>query len=170
MRHLFVYGTLRWCLIPEPYRPRPIAGANPGDGDVPPLWDAETFPGLLQAVFQRLSYAGIGRAKGRLYDLGAYPGAVLDAEAPSEIVGDVYLLPPDPAVLVSLDAYEDYDARYPERSLFRRVPVTVALENGQHLDCWMYVYNGDISQATLIPGGDYVQYRRWNMTTVARAV
>ncbi|MCS7166480.1 MAG: gamma-glutamylcyclotransferase family protein [Gemmatales bacterium] len=164
MRHLFVYGTLRWCLLPEPYRPRCAPGVAPPSAQFvgAPLWNEENFPGLLQAVMQKLSYAGTGQVWGRLYDLGPYPGAVLEKDAGSVITGDVYYLPPDPAVLVSLDAYEDYDARYPERSLFRRVPVSVTMLGGQHLDCWIYVYNGDISRARLIPDGDYLQYRRWN--------
>jgi len=175
MRHLFTYGTLRWSLLPESYRPRPMPGVRPPEtqNEVPPVWNEENFPSLLQAVFQRLQYAGTGRVPGRLYDLGDYPGAVLDPQAEGQIVGDVYLLPPDPAVLVSLDAYEDYDPRYPERSLFRRVPVTVTLETGQHLDCWMYVYNRDVAQAAPIEGGDYVQYRQWNYAArslVPRAV
>ncbi|GBD35165.1 hypothetical protein HRbin36_00270 [bacterium HR36] len=168
MRHLFAYGTLRWNLLPEAYRPRPLPGVNPPATDpaTPPLWNAETFPGLLQAVCQRLSYAGTGRVAGRLYDLGSYPGAVLGSQPVHTIVGDVYLLPPDPAVLVSLDAYEDYDPRYPERSLFRRVPVTVTLEDGRHLDCWMYEYHRDVSQAPPIPGGDYVEHWRWNIAGI----
>ncbi|MDW8222783.1 MAG: gamma-glutamylcyclotransferase family protein [Gemmatales bacterium] len=164
MRHLFVYGTLRWSLIPDAYRPKCAPGVlPPAEGSsLTPLWHQENFPGLLQAVLQQVTYGGTGQVRGRLYDLGPYPAAVVDANADSVIVGDVYLLPPDPAVLVSLDAYEEYDARYPERSLFRRVPVTVTLENEQHLDCWIYVYNRDLSHAILIPQGDYLQYRRWN--------
>lgn len=162
MRHLFVYGTLRWSLLPEAYRPAIARGVTPPAVSATPLWNEEQFPELLRAVSQRLQYAGSGQVRGRLYDLGPYPAAVVDPQADSDIHGDVYWLPPDPAVLVSLDAYEGYDACYPERSLFRRVPVQVRLDDGRTIECWMYVYNRDLGDAVIIPEGDYVAYRRWN--------
>jgi gamma-glutamylcyclotransferase (GGCT)/AIG2-like uncharacterized protein YtfP len=163
-RHLFAYGTLRWALLPPAHRPGLARDVTPPPEQslVNPIWNEEQFPELLRAVFERLRYAGTARVRGRLYDLGPYPAAILDPQADGDIVGDVYLLPPDPAVIVSLDAYEGYDARYPERSLFRRVPVAVRLTDNQTMPCWMYVYNRPLDNAIPIPEGDYLAYRRWN--------
>ena len=94
--HLFLYGTLRPELVP----PR----ANPLTATLTPV--------------------GRGTIRGRLYDLGSYPGAVLDAAA-DRIVGQVCRLPDEAAeALAALDRYEDYDPARPESSLYVRVPVT----------------------------------------------
>jgi gamma-glutamylcyclotransferase (GGCT)/AIG2-like uncharacterized protein YtfP len=75
--YLFVYGTLLPELAPQ---------------------------AVLNEVRQFL-WLGQGAACGRLYDLGDYPGAILDAAAETRIVGQVCQLPDNPAVLEALDAY-----------------------------------------------------------------
>ena len=66
MQHVFVYGTLRAGESNDIHR---AAERNAGVAD----------PVLV----------GSGRIRGRLYDFGAYPGVVLDADA-SSVHGDVY--------------------------------------------------------------------------------
>jgi len=110
---LFVYGTLR-----------------PGHA-----------PSEIADAVRTLEPVGPGTIRGRLYNLGAYPGVVLDDPAGEEVHGEVFLVP-HPATLARLDAYEDYRPRDPENSLFRRVKTTVTLSNGARELCWVYVYNG----------------------------
>jgi gamma-glutamylcyclotransferase (GGCT)/AIG2-like uncharacterized protein YtfP len=129
--HLFLYGTLR-----------------PG-----------LAPGRLAKVVGRLEHIGIGSIPGRLYDLGPYPGAILDPSAATHVVGDVSKLPVGPAALAAFDAYEGYGPASGERSLYRRVATPVTLENGTQIECWVYVYNRNSIGETLIEGGDYLAWR-----------
>lgn len=129
--HLFIYGTL----LPEraPY-------------------------GMADAV-RKLQYIGRASVRGRLYDLGEYPGAVLDSSSRMKIVGRVYALPDSGDVLKSLDEYEGFNPQDRDNSLFVRQQAKVTLEDGQRLPCWIYVYNQDVGRAKLISGGDYLKYQ-----------
>jgi len=126
--HLFVYGTL----LPE------------------------QAPAEMVAVLRRLRHETPGHVRGRLYDLGAYPGAILDPSADTVIRGRVFALPDDGTVLAVLDAYEGFDPTDPTRSLFSRTRARVGLSDGREVDCWMYVYNRDLRDAPQIAGGAFV--------------
>jgi gamma-glutamylcyclotransferase (GGCT)/AIG2-like uncharacterized protein YtfP len=126
--YLFVYGTLLPHLAP---------------------------PAVVNEVRQFI-WLGRGTARGRLYDLGAYPGAILDAAAETRIVGQVCQLPDNPAVLEALDAYEGYYYADPSPdSLFVRTTTRVSLADGRELDCWIYVYNREVSDEPLLADGDF---------------
>lgn len=112
-QYLFVYGTL-------------LPGRAP----------AEIAP-----TVDRLRTVGDGFVRGRLYDLGEYPGIVLD-ETGEEIPGKIFRLPKEPEVLKRLDEYEEFDAAQPEGSLFVRKEWPVTRKDGNRkLVCWVYVYN-----------------------------
>jgi gamma-glutamylcyclotransferase (GGCT)/AIG2-like uncharacterized protein YtfP len=128
--HLFVYGTLLPDLAPESVR----------------------------ELVGRLRPRGPASVPGRLCDLGPFPGAILSDEAATGVQGQVFELPDDPGLLAALDAYEGFDPRRPEASLFVRVGRTVTLADGGTVSCWVYVYNDNPGDAPLIEGGDY---RRW---------
>jgi gamma-glutamylcyclotransferase (GGCT)/AIG2-like uncharacterized protein YtfP len=110
--HLFIYGTL------HPDRaPREIAPAA-----------------------RRLVPHARGTIRARLYNLGAYPGVILDDTAPP-VRGQVFTVP-DGETLAALDVYEDYRTADPANSLFLREETVVTLDDGSHQTCWVYVYNG----------------------------
>jgi gamma-glutamylcyclotransferase (GGCT)/AIG2-like uncharacterized protein YtfP len=109
--HIFLYGTLR-------------------PGHAPPE---------IAAAVSRLHWIGAGMVRGRLYDLGAYPGLVLDDSA-SEVRGEVFTVP-DAETLARMDAYEGFYPGDSAASLYLRVKAAVALENGPIEACWVYVYN-----------------------------
>src|SRR5579871_961031 len=75
-RYLFAYGTLQPGLAPPEIAP----------------------------LVARLEPLGPGSIPGLLYDLGEYPGAILDPASPRTIWGTVFKLPADPTLLVQLDA------------------------------------------------------------------
>ncbi len=114
---LFVYGTLR-----PGHAPARVAG-----------WVATFIP------------QGAATVRGRLYDLGAYPGVVLDEEADT-VHGELFSLPDDPELLSRLDAYEDYRPREPAESLFLRVRTIATSQDGTSHECWIYVYNRTVPQ------------------------
>jgi gamma-glutamylcyclotransferase (GGCT)/AIG2-like uncharacterized protein YtfP len=102
----------------------------------------------LHAVLARGATAvGEGRARGRLLDLGAYPGLVQGA---GRVQGEVYRLD-DPELLPVLDREEGYN--------FERRRAIVTLAGGRRVRVWLYRYRGPRERARLIPDGNYRRAR-----------
>lgn len=130
-QYLFVYGTLQ-----------------PGRA-----------PAEIAPIVRRLRTVGDGFVRGHLYDLGEYPGVVLD-ETGEEIPGKIFRLPEEPEVLKRLDEYEEFDAAQPEGSLFVRKECPVTRRNGnKNLICWVYVYNQHAGVAPNTVSGDFPKTR-----------
>ena len=110
-------------------------------------------PAAMTSAAGRLRPIGEGRVQGALYDFGPYPGAILDAASEHIILGTVYELPADPAVLSQLDKYEDCYPDAPALSQYLRVLHPVVLASGETLDCWMYVYNRNVRSARIVESG-----------------
>jgi gamma-glutamylcyclotransferase (GGCT)/AIG2-like uncharacterized protein YtfP len=113
----------------------------------------------LNKTVQRLRWVGRASMPGSLYDLGDFPGAILDANSSGRILGEVHELPNDAGVLAVLDQYEEFDPTDPAGSLFIRVRATATLEDGRKLPCWVYQYNRDPGTAQQIASGDYAAWR-----------
>jgi len=96
-------------------------------------------PAEIASAVRRLTSIGAATVRGRLLDLGAYPGVLLDTTAPV-IPGELFLVPDD-ETLAALDAYEDFRPASPEASLFLRVEAAATLPDGSSLNCWVYIYN-----------------------------
>lgn len=85
---------------------------------------------------------------GSLYDLGAFPGVVLD-ESGSKVVGEVYEV--DDEILNELDDFE-------ATSNYLRQQVEISLGNERKL-CWIYVPDPEFySPRILIASGDWIEY------------
>jgi gamma-glutamylcyclotransferase (GGCT)/AIG2-like uncharacterized protein YtfP len=125
--YLFVYGTL----------------AN------------ENVPEEIASTVRRLKYVGDGFIFGRLYDLGEYPGAVLDGDRRNKVFGKIFELPDDREVLECLDAYEAFDPQQPSKSLFVRRRTTISRPKQPPLMGWMYEYRGNVGALPLIEDGQY---------------
>lgn len=110
-------------------------------------------PGPLAQALRDATPRGTGRVPGRLFHLGGYPGGVPDPAADTRIVGEVFDLPDSPELLQTLDAYEGFDPESPDRSLFRRCELDVALDSGGSTRCWIYAFHGETRGAPRI-GGD----------------
>jgi acetylornithine/N-succinyldiaminopimelate aminotransferase len=117
--HIFVYGTLR----------------------------PDFAPPEMQEIVGRWRRVGSATVLGQLYDLGEYTGAVLDANTSTRVIGEVFALPNDPALLPTLDEYEGFDPDAPEQSLFQRVKTEVTLGDGAKQESWIYVYNRQAASA-----------------------
>jgi gamma-glutamylcyclotransferase (GGCT)/AIG2-like uncharacterized protein YtfP len=129
---LFTYGTLRSGHAPDEIAP----------------------------AVEKLLPVGRGSVHGLLYDLGGYPGAILDPASPQKIYGTVSQLPPDENFLRLLDEYEGFDRDAPNNGLFIRTLRPVVLSTGRTLPCWIYVYNGPLGSACVVPDGRYLKKRR----------
>jgi gamma-glutamylcyclotransferase (GGCT)/AIG2-like uncharacterized protein YtfP len=92
----------------------------------------------------RSELLGRGQVRGRLVDLGSYPGAVPDAAG--VVHGEVYRVV-EPALWATLDSAEG-----PQ---YHRREVTVRSEDGRELAASMYWYVGPLDRGVPIPGGDY---------------
>jgi len=125
--YLFTYGTLQPGLAPL---------------DIAPAVN------MLRPV-------GDGVVYGLLYDLGDYPGAILDPLSKQQIHGTIFQLPENIDILPPLDGYEDFDANSPATSLFLRELHSAVLTGGETLPCWIYVYNGKPDPARILPGGRF---------------
>lgn len=125
--HLFVYGTLR-------------AG----------------FPAH-HVLAGRAEFAGTGHVPGRLYDTGRYPAAVASTGEGERVRGELYRLPADDGgeLLMVLDGYEGHVPHSPERSLFVRVALAVARDDGTRTDAWVYLFNRSVDGLARIASGDY---------------
>jgi gamma-glutamylcyclotransferase (GGCT)/AIG2-like uncharacterized protein YtfP len=96
-------------------------------------------PAEIASAVRRLVPHARGTIRARLYNLGAYPGVILDATA-APIPGEVFLVP-EAATLARLDAYEDYRPADPANSLFLREKTVVTFDDGTTQVCWVYTYN-----------------------------
>ena len=127
-QHLFVYGTLRPSEAPEE----------------------------IASIVKRFRRLGSAYVRGRLYDLGEFPGAVLDPSSRTMIHGELVALPSDERILAALDRYEEFKPLAPKKSLFIRKKAQVLMANGNSCEGWIYVYNRPLGNAKLVRGGDYL--------------
>ena len=89
----------------------------------------------------------------RLFDLGDYPGAVIDADAPGKIQGVLRKIDDPETVLGVLDIYEGFGIDQPQPNEFVRVLTEVETVQGAVLS-WIYVYNLSLENLPEITG-DY---------------
>jgi gamma-glutamylcyclotransferase (GGCT)/AIG2-like uncharacterized protein YtfP len=99
-------------------------------------------PAEIASAARRLKSLGPATIRATLYNLGAYPGAILDTSA-VPIPGELFSVP-DAPTLARLDWYEDFRPDSPADSLFLRVETTATLPDGSQVPCWVYVYNGEV--------------------------
>ena len=96
-----------------------------------------------------------GKVKGKLYDIGEYPGAVLD-DSDKYIYG-VILQIEDPEVVFSeIDDYEGYGDEQPEPNEFIRISTDIETAS-EIVHCYTYVYNLPVDGLEKIEGGRYVK-------------
>ncbi len=128
-QHLFVYGTLLPSKAPEE----------------------------IASIIRCFRRVGSAHVRGRLYDFGEFPGAVLDPSSRTMIHGELVALPSDERILEALDRYEEFDPSHPKKSLFVRKKAKVLMGNGSSREGWIYVYNRPPGKAKLVRGGDYLR-------------
>jgi gamma-glutamylcyclotransferase (GGCT)/AIG2-like uncharacterized protein YtfP len=103
--------------------------------------------GLHGVLARGATFLGVGTARGRLLDLGRYPGVVAGR---GRVTGEVYRLH-DPQVLPAVDRAEGVQ--------FVRGRTLVTLADGGRAQAWMYRYRGPCERAVPIPDGDYRRAR-----------
>ncbi len=114
-------------------------------------------PAAIASAAAQLQPIGEGHVHGTLYDLGRYPGAVLEENSERKVYGTVYALPGDPTILTRLDDYEECIPNAPALSEYLRILHPVELATGEMLACWVYVYNRDVSAARIVESGRWLK-------------
>jgi gamma-glutamylcyclotransferase (GGCT)/AIG2-like uncharacterized protein YtfP len=130
IRYVFVYGTL-----------------------LPGL-----APAVIASTVARMRVVGAATVAGWLYDLGAYPGCVVEEGCGGVIHGQLLEVPAKDAagVLGKLDWYEGYAAHDEAgRDLFVRRACEARLADGSLVRAWVYVYGRELGGARRIEGGRY---------------
>jgi gamma-glutamylcyclotransferase (GGCT)/AIG2-like uncharacterized protein YtfP len=124
IEYLFAYGTLQTDLAPREIAP----------------------------VVEKLRPVGEGFTFGRLYDLGEYPGAVLDPASTWRIYGTIFELPRDEEILRLLDSYEGGE-------FVRKEQLVARVDGGFALTCWVYDYLGEPTAENFVESGRYAKKR-----------
>src|SRR6266852_2858014 len=101
--------------------------------------------------FPRSRFVADAKVSGSLYDLGAYPGLLLN-ESNSLVIGEVYEV--DDEILNKLDEIE-------ASSYYWRKQVEVSLGSTLRKTCWIYEPKPEsYSPRTLITSGDWIEYAK----------
>ncbi len=100
------------------------------------------------------SFFAKGRFKGRLYDIGEYPGAVADALSPGYVYGSIYIMNNEIEILKVLDDYEGFGGDQQQPNLFVREVIEVETDKGL-IYCEVYLYNLSVDGLRVIESGDY---------------
>jgi gamma-glutamylcyclotransferase (GGCT)/AIG2-like uncharacterized protein YtfP len=95
-----------------------------------------------------------GKVKGKLYDIGEYPGAILFAEGEEYIYGYILKIDIAEKVFKVIDDYEGYGGEQSWPNEFIRVLTDIETESGA-MPCWIYLYNLPVNGLSYIPGGRY---------------
>ena len=96
-------------------------------------------------------YLGPASYRGRLLDLGDFPGVVASESARDVVVGELFLVRAEVVeeVLARLDRYEG--------PAFVRREVPVRSEDEADIVAWVYHYSGDPARGRLVVSGDWLQ-------------
>lgn len=129
--HLFVYGSLRSGFQSSAY----------------------------EYISRFFNYTGEARVKGKLFDMGNYPGAV-PASEDAFITGELYVIKDDSDfswAIGQLDDYEGVNVESDEMQLYRR-GLTDVFINNEVIVAWIYWYSGNVSGRPEIVSGDLMEY------------
>ena len=112
------------------------------------------LPGLappsMRPICDRLTPVGPATVQGSLYDVGPYPAVVTGGE--NVVHGELLEIDGDDTWR-SFDLYEGCPGPGEGDGLFRRIRTVATTDTGESLDCWIYVYDRDLSRAKLVESG-----------------
>lgn len=97
--------------------------------------------------------------QGQLFNIGAFPGAILSEDGRDRVWGRLYRMNNPARLLPLLDQFEDCTPDDPEPHKFARKIIDVRLLAGGRSRAWTYLYNWDIARCRRIQGGRF-HFRR----------
>jgi gamma-glutamylcyclotransferase (GGCT)/AIG2-like uncharacterized protein YtfP len=105
---------------------------------------------------QHAKFYRSGKFKGKLYDLGSYPGAILHTDAQGFVHGSIYHIN-NPEAWAILDEYEGISPTEPHPQQYTREQINIETDEGA-IKSWIYLYNWPVEKHRLIASGNYLQY------------
>lgn len=96
--------------------------------------------------------------KGVIFDLGQYPGLVVNPNGDKLVYGHLLQLSAPEQVFVTLDNYEGIQPERPGHSEYRRALIELESNAMQIDQAWSYVYNLPTTGLKEIPSGNYVTF------------
>lgn len=112
-------------------------------------------------IMNDVEWVGESAIRGRLYDIGKYPGALRVMDKKSVVIkGEVLKIKHPKKVFRILDQYEGFDPENPGKSEYYRDEEMVTLSNGKEIRAWVYWYNFPVEGKRRIRHKDYLDYLR----------
>jgi gamma-glutamylcyclotransferase (GGCT)/AIG2-like uncharacterized protein YtfP len=110
---------------------------------------------MARFLAERARHVGAAKVRGRLYDLGRYPGMCAAMTDADWVHGDLYDLGEGTTTLAELDAYELAESPLPAR--FDRDVAEATLDDGTRVNAWVWWYRGDVEERLRIVSGRYAK-------------
>lgn len=102
--------------------------------------------GMAHLMGSDIEFLGHARTRGRLEDLGAYPGLRRPRNPDDWVSGEVYRLGETGEALARIDAYEGCGPEDPHPHEFERVQTeAILIDSGQLERVWVYLWKGAAS-------------------------
>lgn len=102
------------------------------------------------------SFFAAGKIKGKLYNIGEYPAAVLLPKGEDYIHGIILRMDEPDITLSIIDIYEGFGEEHPHPNEFIRIMTDVETKEGP-VQCWIYVYNLPTDGLNPIEKGKYIK-------------
>ena len=96
-----------------------------------------------------------GKVRGKLFDIGEYPGAIL-AAGDQIVYGSILQISDADRIIPIIDEYEGYGENQPQPNEFVRIRADIETAHGW-VSCWMYLYNLSTAGLILIESGRYTR-------------
>jgi len=106
-----------------------------------------------------------GRVRGTLYDIGDYPGLIINTKVTSIVHGNVYKMNVPAEILKQLDFYEGVGPDEEQPNLYTREIRSIQTDNGS-VEAWVYIYNLPVTGYKLISSGNYAEYIKQKISRV----
>lgn len=129
-KHLFVYGSLMGSIQSK----------------------------IAQMLHDNADFLGEAYVKGHLFDLGSYPGLVLNDDG-NTVKGHIFRLYDAQSILSYLDQYEGILPNNPDLNEYARKLIPVNF-NDVKIECWAYIYQLPTQSFPIIPFENYLDYLR----------
>ncbi|MEN0054737.1 MAG: gamma-glutamylcyclotransferase family protein [Mucilaginibacter sp.] len=104
---------------------------------------------------QHCTFLQTGKFRGRLYDMGEYPGAVFSDEGDQYVHGSIYQMDDTENILSFIDDYEGFGANQEQPNLFIRILKGIETPT-ETITCWVYIYNLSVEHLPHIKSGRYL--------------
>jgi len=101
------------------------------------------------------SFYSDGKVKGKLYDIGDYPGAVLE-DGDSFIYGSILKIGNPEKVFSVINDYEGFGNGQVQPNEFIKIRTKIETDTGI-IDCWIYLYNLPVTGLPYIQDGRYIK-------------